>query len=239
MAGRFPTLTPPDPQLKGARYPRRFQTSHLSSENPVSKFAFKWGSLHRYGVVREVLRRAEQDDRAAAAAAAASRGVLAAGGLNPGPGGMSSLRGSGGSVHSGGGGGGGSGGGGGGGFGGFGGFGGAPPSPLESLGGSSSELYDLSPMSENRSALKSAAAQGYRAEQQQQQRSSMLSSSRQRTPDASDGGVSGGSGVGAAPMPSVSSPQRAARNWQPPQQPGYGGGGSGGGSGGALHVESS
>jgi hypothetical protein len=30
-------LTPPDPQLKGAWYPRWFQPLRLSSENPVSK----------------------------------------------------------------------------------------------------------------------------------------------------------------------------------------------------------
>jgi hypothetical protein len=41
-------LTPPDPQLKGAWYPRWFQRLHQSSKNPVSKFAFIWVNLCRY-----------------------------------------------------------------------------------------------------------------------------------------------------------------------------------------------
>ena len=43
--GYLYTLTPPDPLLKGAW----FQPLSLSSENPVSKFAFhKRGNLYRY-----------------------------------------------------------------------------------------------------------------------------------------------------------------------------------------------
>jgi hypothetical protein len=41
-------LTPPDPQLKGAW----FQPFHLSSEKPVSKFAFQVHNLDRYIEVR-------------------------------------------------------------------------------------------------------------------------------------------------------------------------------------------
>jgi hypothetical protein len=44
-AGRRTTLTPPDPQLEGRMVPAWFQPLHLSSENPVSKFAFKMGQL--------------------------------------------------------------------------------------------------------------------------------------------------------------------------------------------------
>jgi hypothetical protein len=45
---RAPTLTPPDPQLKGARCPGGFNPRAYQARNPVSKFAFKWGSLRRY-----------------------------------------------------------------------------------------------------------------------------------------------------------------------------------------------
>ena len=55
----------------------------------------------------------------------------------------------------------------------------------ESLGGSSSGLYDLSPMSE-RNPIAAAAARGYRAEQRGR---SSGGSSRQHTPNASDGGI--------------------------------------------------
>jgi hypothetical protein len=173
-------------------------------------------------MVSEVLRRVGQDGRAAAAAD--SPGIISGGKLSAAWTGMSSGAGSGGGDARSGGGGGSMGGSES--FGGFG-VGTAPPaSPhrTESLGGSSSGLYDLSPTSEHRSALKAATAgaKGYRAEQQRW---------RQRTSDNSDGDV-GGSGLRSGPVPSVSSPERVTQRPQPQGVGIRGSGGGGGGSGG-------
>jgi hypothetical protein len=53
-AGRR-TLTPPDPQLKGAWYPGGFNPCTYQVKKTVPKFAFQVHSLHRYSAARVAL----------------------------------------------------------------------------------------------------------------------------------------------------------------------------------------
>jgi superfamily II DNA/RNA helicase len=50
MVGRFPTLTPPDPQLKGAWYPGGFNPCTYQVKTRFQNEPFKWVNLHRYAM---------------------------------------------------------------------------------------------------------------------------------------------------------------------------------------------